>query len=220
MNKRETIKKIETEAKSFFQGASGCHDWSHVERVRNLALHIGREEQADLFLVEIACLLHDIGRKKEMKAKGRFSHAVYGAELAEKILKKYGLAEAAVQNVKQAIICHSYRKGQAPESKEAKVLFDADKLDSLGAIGIARICFFAGNAGSNLIYTGNEKKIARSKENHSYTKEDTPYLEYEVKLKYVKDRLFTTIGKRLAIERHQYMKEYFERMWREVRGDI
>jgi uncharacterized protein len=219
MKKKEIIKKIEAEAKGYFEGASGCHDWSHVERVRSLALHIGKEENADLFLLEIAALLHDIGRKEEMKQKGKFCHADKGAELAVGILRKYDLSADAIENIRQAIVSHSYRKSLSPQSIEAKVLYDADKLDSIGAIGIARICFFAGNAGSNKIYTGNEKRIAQSKKSHSYTAEDTPYLEYEVKLKYVKDKMFTRIGKLLAKERHEFMKKYFERMWEEVRGE-
>jgi uncharacterized protein len=220
MNKKEIIKKIETEAKRYFKGASGCHDWSHVERVRNLALRIGREEKADLFLLEIAALLHDIGRKEEMKQKGRFCHAERGSELAEKILKRYGFCDNDINNIKHAIITHRYRNAQMPESIEAKVLYDSDKLDSIGAIGVARTCLFAGNAGSNTIYTGNEKRISKSKADHSYTKEDSAYLEYEIKLKHIKDKVLTKTGKRLAKERHLFMKQYFERMWQEVRGEV
>ncbi len=86
MNKKEIIAKIEKEAKKFFEGASGCHDWTHVERVKNLAIHIGKKEKADLFVLEAAALLHDIGRKEEMKCEGKFCHAEKGAELAAEIM--------------------------------------------------------------------------------------------------------------------------------------
>ncbi len=69
------IKKVEKEAREFFVGASGCHDWTHVDRVCNLALNIGRKEKADLSVLTLACLLHDIGRKEEMASRGKFCHA-------------------------------------------------------------------------------------------------------------------------------------------------
>jgi len=161
MNKKELIKKIEAEAKKYFVGASGCHDWTHVERVRALALRIGKKEKADLFVVEAAALLHDIGRKAEMKSKGLFCHAEKGAETAKVILKKFGINKDELENIVHCIISHRYRKARIPETLEAKVLFDADKLDSLGAVGVGRLFIFAGNAGSNNLYTGNEKKVGK-----------------------------------------------------------
>jgi len=217
--KKAVIKDIEEEARKYFKNASGCHDWSHVDRVRNLALHIGRKEKADLFVLEIAALLHDIGRKKEMKNKGKFCHAEIGFDLAEKILKRLNFNEKQISNICHCIITHRFRNSHVPNSIEAKVLYDADKLDSIGAIGVARTCLFAGNAGSNTVYTGNEKNIAKRKKDYSYTKEDSAYLEFEVKLKHIKNKILTKTGKKIALDRHNYMKNYFKRMWQEVRGE-
>ena len=85
---RKVIKQIEQEAKKYFKDASGCHDWTHVERVETLALWIGKKEKADLDILEIAAILHDIGRKKEMENKGKFCHAAEGVKLAKDILSK------------------------------------------------------------------------------------------------------------------------------------
>jgi len=217
--KQKVIKEVEGAARKYFKNASGCHDWSHVDRVRNLALYIGRKEKADLFVLEIAALLHDIGRKKEMINKGKFCHAEIGSDLAEKILKKLNFNEKEISSICHCIITHRFRNACVPNSIEAKVLYDADKLDSIGAIGVARTFLFAGNAGSNTIYTGNEKKIVKSKKDYSYTKEDSGFLEYEIKLKHIKNKILTKTGKKIAENRHKYMKDYFKRMWLEVKGE-
>ena len=215
---KKDIEKIELEARKFFVGASGCHDWTHVERVRNLALRIAKKEKADLFVVEVAVLLHDIGRKEEMASKGLFCHAERGGVLARKILKKYKLDNEAIENIVHAIETHRFRKNLPPETLEAKVVFDADKLDSIGAVGIGRDFIFAGHSGSNSLYTGNEKKLAKSGKDYSFTKEDSPILEYEIKLKKIKNKILTKEGKRIANERHKYMVGFFDRFEKEVRG--
>jgi uncharacterized protein len=215
---KELINKIEVEARSYFVGASGCHDWSHVERVKNLALHIGKQEKADLHIIEIASLLHDIGRKEEMKTKGLFCHAEAGAKTARILLKKYSLVDEQIENIVHCIESHRFRNSYIPNTIEAKILYDADKLDSIGAIGVARDFLFAGNAGSNCLYTGNEKKLAKSKKDYSYTKEDSALLEYEINLKHVKDKIVTNTGKEIAEERHEFMKNFFVRFWQEVDG--
>lgn len=220
MNKKELIVKIEIEAREFFKDASGCHDWSHVERVRKMALHIGKDEKADLFILELAAVLHDIGRKEEMKSKGLFCHAEKGGELAKKILDKHDIDSEMKSRIIHCIVSHRNRTKNKPESLEAKILFDADKLDSIGAVGVARDFLFAGNAGSNCLYTGNEKEYAKSDKDYSYTKEDSAILEYEINLKHIKNRMLTETGKKIAIERQKFMSDFFKRFWREVEGKI
>ncbi len=218
MNKKEIIAKIEKEAKKFFEGASGCHDWTHVERVKNLAIHIGKKEKADLFVLEAAALLHDIGRKEEMKCEGKFCHAEKGAEMAKNILEKYKIEKKQVENIIHCIEVHRWRKNKKPETLEARIIFDADKLDSIGAIGIARDFLFAGHSGSNCLYTGNEKKLAKEEKNYSYGKEDSALLEYEIKLKYIYKKIMTKSGKEVARERQKYMDEFFKRFEKEIKG--
>jgi|SRR5680860_431386 len=215
---KKIINQIEEEAKKYFINASGCHDWTHVERVRSLALKLGKKEGANLQILEIASLLHDIGRKQEMKSKGRFCHAETGEKEAEKILKKYKLNNQIVENILHCILTHRYRNNNIPKTIEAKVLFDADKIDSIGAVGIARNFLFAGNSGSNKLYTGNEQYLVKSVKNYSYTKEDSCLLEYELRLKDVKNKLLTKSGKEISKDRNKFMKEFFNRFKDEISG--
>ena len=216
---KQTIKQIELEAKKFFVGASGCHDWSHIERVCNLAIAIGKKEKANLDILIVACLLHDIGRKEEMKSRGKFCHAEKGAEIANKILHKYKIDQKDIDNICHCIISHRYRNQNIPKTIEAKVLFDADKIDSIGAVGIGRDFLFAGYLGHSM-YTGNEKKLIKLKKDQSYTIDDTAIMEYEYKLKNIKNKILTKIGKKFAKNRHDFMVDYFKRFWREVNGII
>jgi uncharacterized protein len=214
---KQILKKIEIAAKKYFVNASGCHDWTHVERVYNLAMNIGKKEGADLNILAAACLLHDIGRREEMKSHGKFCHAEMGAQLAEKILAKLKLDKEIVDNIVHCIITHRYRNNHEPKTIEAKVLFDADKIDSIGAIGVARDFLFAGYL-HNAIYTGNEIKLAKDGGKHSRSKDDTAILEYEFKLKNVKNRIFTAAGKKIAKSRHEYMVLFFKKFWQEAKG--
>lgn len=216
--KKGLIVKIEAEARKYFVGASGCHDWTHVERVRNLAMRIGKKEKADPFVVEAAALLHDIGRKAEMKSKGIFCHGEEGAKTARIILEKIGLDGSDIENIAHCILTHRSRKANVPETLEAKVLFDADKLDSIGAVGVARLFVFAGNAGSNNLYTGNEKRLADDGKDYSYTKEDSALLEYYKKARHVYKKTLTREGKKIAGERHRFMRDYFTRFDKEIKS--
>lgn len=214
---KKTLVKIEEEAKRYFAGASGCHDWSHVDRVRNLALTIGKKEKADLKVLEAACLLHDIGRKSEMNSKGKFCHAEKGAELAEKFLMKLKLDKKDVENIKHCIISHRFRNEYIPKTIEARILFDADKLDSIGMVGVGRAFLFAGYI-KNPMYTGREKYLAKHVGDHSYSKDDTPVMEYEFKLKKIKNKILTKTGKQIAKIRHRDMVNFFEKFNREIKG--
>lgn len=214
----QIIEKIKEEAKKYFIGASGCHDWSHVERVHNLAAVIAKKENANLYIVRLAAYLHDIGRKEEMASKGEICHAQQGVGVAKKILKKYHLPQKIVENILHCILSHRYRNNHRPKTIEAKVLFDADKLDSIGAIGVARDFLFAGHSGSNCLYTGNENKLARRARNYSYSKKDSALLEYFFKLRKIKSKIITKTGKRIAKERHNFMVNFFKRFEKEIRG--
>jgi len=221
---KNLIRQIEIEAKKYFQKVSGCHDWTHVERVRILALKIGKKENADLRILELAALLHDIHKPAEMRSKGKFCHAEKGAITARKILEKYGVGENVANNVAHCIVSHRTRNNNIPETIEAKVLRDADKLDGIGAIGIARDFQFAGYIAARLsevkmLYTGREKELARRGKRVDYTKDDSALLEYELNMKKVKDKLLTKEGKRIGKERHEFMEKFFERFWEEVRAE-
>lgn len=216
--KKHIIEDITREAKKFFSEKNdGCHDWSHVERVTKIALHIGKVEKADLFVLEVAAVLHDIGRDHEINSKGKLCHAKKGAEIAGGILKNHGVHADDIEKITHCIGSHRNKTDLKPQSLEAKILFDADKLDAIGAVGIGRVFMFAGIT-SGLLCTGNEKVLAKSDKNLSFTKEDTAPLEYEKSLKFVKDKMLTKEGKRIAKDRQKFMKQFFDRFWEEVKG--
>ena len=213
------IEEIKKTAEGYFVDASSCHDWTHVERVYNLAVKIAKKEGANIGIIKIAAYLHDIGRKEEMDKKGKVCHAEIGFELAEEILSKYNLGEEVVKNIRHCILTHRYRNNHKPETIEAKVLFDADKLDSIGAVGVARDFLFAGFYGG-LLYVGNEKEVAENAADYAYTKKDTALLEYYYKLRKVKASILTKTGKEIAKERHEYMAGFFKRFDLEVKGKL
>jgi len=209
------LNDIKEEAKKFFEKSNGCHDFHHTERVYNLCMHIGKKENANLEILGIAALLHDIGREEETKTKGEICHAEHGSKIARKILEKKNFNKDDIDKIIHCILCHRFRKNRVPESKEAKVLFDADKLDSIGAIGVGRAFLFAGEAGARL----HDENVDVDK-TEAYSKEDTPYREFLIKLSKIKDRLFTEEGKKIAEERHEYMEDFFKRINREIKGEI
>jgi len=210
----DLLSQLKKEAKRFFKNDRGAHNWDHVKRVYNLCLQIGKKEEADLEILKISALLHDIAREKEYNSKGKICHAIESAKLAEKILKKYNFPEEKIKKIVHCIETHRCRNNKIPKTKEAEVFFDADKLDSVGAIGIARTFQFAGEVGARL---HNDKNTDLFK-TEPYTIEDTGYREFMLKLRKIKDKMLTKEGKRIAEKRHKFMEEFFERLNKEVDG--
>jgi len=207
--------RIRKEARTFFRSARGSHDWDHTERVMRLSRRIGRKEGADLGILELAALLHDIGREAEDRSRGRICHGRSGAALAREMLERHGCDAATVRAVVHCIRTHRFRRGGQPRTLEARVLFDADKLDSIGAVGIGRAFQFAGEVGARL----HDKAIDVCK-TRPYTREDTAYREYLVKLSHVRDRMTTREGRRMAAERHRFMAAFFARLNKETDGVV
>ncbi|HPC46493.1 MAG TPA: HD domain-containing protein [Deltaproteobacteria bacterium] len=209
------VDEIRLIAKSHFERASLSHDWEHTERVYRLAMHIGSVENAHLETLAIAALLHDIGRIRQDAARGAVCHAAVGAEMARDVLARFDLPRGMSENVCHCVLTHRYRNSHAPETVEAKCLFDADKLDAIGAVGIARAYLFAGEVGAVLHNGEIDPEDARP-----YTRDDTGYREYWVKLRTIKDRMLTGEGRRLARGRHEFMEAFFDRFLREIEGVI
>jgi uncharacterized protein len=198
------------EARQHYEGADAIHDFDHVLRVLALAERLAGEEGADLEIVRTATLLHDVARGQGDRMAA--DHAQAGAEFARGLLG--GQPAERVEAVAHAIAAHRFRSGPAPQTAEAKVLHDADKLDAIGAIGVARAFAFGGHEGQRLWgevppgYTENQET------RHMHT----PVHEYQFKLVKIKDRLLTPSARRLAEERHAFMVSFFERLEQEVRG--
>jgi uncharacterized protein len=208
-----TLDDVVQYARTSFAAARGSHDWDHTERVYRLCMHIGRVEGADLEVLAVAAFLHDVGRSHEDESKGAICHAEKGAEIANSLLVNFPLSDEKKQNIVHCIGSHRFRGKKAPETLEARTLFDADKLDSIGAIGIGRAFLFAGEVGAKLHNPETDLRNTRP-----YTLEDTGYREFKLKLSKIKDRMLTAEGKRLAEERHAFMEGFFERFQQEYEG--
>ena len=206
----DNIKKI---AKLMTSESSGSHDWFHTKRVHDLCMKIGRAEGANLDVLAIAAYLHDIGRPFQDRSRGKVCHAEKGAELANEILLKTDIPEYYRNNIIHSIRTHRFRGSNRPETLEAMVLFDADKLDSIGAVGIGRAFLFAGEVGATL-----HNPDMAPEESESYSKNDTCYREYRIKLIKVKDRILTKEGYRIALDRHRFMESFFKRFLMEYSG--
>ena len=204
---------IQTIAQKLFTGARASHDWDHTIRVLRLCEHIGSEERADMDVLRVAAVLHDIGRPHQDACLGSLCHAVHGAMLAEPIVAMLMFSPEQKDNILHCIRTHRFRGMHVPETLEAKVLFDADKLDAIGAIGIARAYLFAGEIGARL----HSPEIPAEK-SVPYSIDDTGFREYSVKLCKIKDRMMTSEGKRMAGDRHQFMTAFFNRFLQEYQG--
>jgi uncharacterized protein len=209
----DLYKSIQKIVKEYLSGSRGSHDWGHTERVYTLALRIAEKEGADKEIVGLAALLHDIGRGHEDGSGGKICHAEKGAKIARTLLHKYGVKNSTIEQVVHCIETHRFRKKREPQSLEARVVFDADKLDSIGAVGIGRAFLFAGEVGAKL-----HNKHADIEKTKPYSEEDTAYREYMVKLRFIRDRMLTKEGRRLAAERHEFMEAFFDRLNKEVDG--
>lgn len=211
---RKIIDKICNEAKAHFSGARRSHGWDHTGRVRALAMHIGKVECADLNILELAALLHDIGRHKEDESLGEVCHAVEGAKMARTILARYKLETETIDRVVHAIARHRYRGKAKPETLEARILYDADKLDAIGAVGIGRAFLFAGEQGAKLHNAPGVDPL----KHRAYGPEDTAYREFLAKLRYIHRKMLTAEGRRLAKRRHTFMLRFFRELAAETGG--
>jgi len=188
------------------------HDQSHVERVYNLALRLAREEKADLDVVKAAALLHDIARAMEDEGKIA-DHAMEGARMAKGILEEVGFPKEKVPKVIDCIEAHRFRKGLEAQSLEARILQDADRLDIIGAIGVARV-FTRGGWGNIPIH----EPSSQPKDKYDGKSLSSVNHIYEKILK-VKDTINTATAKQIAEERHRFVEQFLQRLLREWNGE-
>lgn len=204
----EAFRQLAGTVREKLERASGCHDFDHTLRVlRNAELLAKELPAADLRIVRLAALLHDFARPEEMAAKGKICHAVLGAELVRPLLAEAGFDPETVARVSQAVLTHRYRANRVPATLEAEIVYDADKLDSLGAVGIGRAFLFAGREHARLHNT-REEALGSAE----YSREDTAYREYLVKLSKLPGCMLTAPGRRIAGERAGFMHEFFDRL--------
>ena len=214
MDTEKLLGKIRETVRIRLLDSESSHDFDHTMRVcRNAEMLLEELPDADRDVVRLAAVLHDVARPEE-KACRKVCHAARGAEIAAEILEDLHVEKAFADRIVSAVRTHRYRDDNAPQTLEEKIVYDADKLDSLGAAGIGRAFLFAGKFGARLHNTEQE-----ALNSEAYSKEDTAYREYLVKLRYLPDAMLTAPGKRIASERISFMREFFDRLNQEVQCD-
>ena len=200
------------EVRSHFDDApDGCHDFDHTMRVlHNAEILLDFFPEAEAEVVRVGALLHDIGRVGDTDADGG-CHAERGAEMAAQWLNKRNCPKEFVRKITAAVRTHRYRSEMTPVSIEAKIIFDADKLDSVGLVGVTRAMLFAGRIGARLHNTEAEALAGAA-----YSREDTAYREYLVKLRHIPERMMTGPGRAMAATRTAAMEKFFAALEREL----
>jgi len=225
MSKKNKFQKIKEIAERKMKGVSPSHDFSHVMRVYNLCLLIAKtEKNVDLEVLKISAFLHDIGRRKEdLDKTGKINHAILSAEMAGKILEDLGYSKEKIEKIKHCIITHRFKGNIRPKTIEAKILSDADKLDVSGAIGIVRSSCWIGENNAKIYSKIPLSKYIRENLVEGRIKDKSKHalnIEYEIKLKHIQRRLFTKKAKEIAKERTEFMKQFFNRLEKEIKGRL
>ena len=206
--------------KQQLQNAEGGHDWFHIERVYKNALLIAQEEDCDLTVVKLGALLHDIA-----DSKFHNGDETIGPRTARTFLEAQNVAEDTIAQVINIIENLSFKVGHFEnknaknfKTKELEIVQDADRLDAIGAIGIAR-CFNYGGFKNRVLYNpAIAPKLNMSKEEYKNNESPTLNHFYE-KLLLLKDQMNTETGKKIALERHRYMENFLSQFYAEWEGE-
>ena len=208
---KQTYNTIETFMLNHMDNSA--HDKHHIDRVLNAAVDIAcHETNVDMDVLVAACLLHDIGRGAQ-EENPALCHAEVGAEMAYEFLTAEGWQAQKARHVAACIFTHRYRNDRPPRTLEAKILFDADKLEACGVIGIARTLIYAGQCGEPL-YIIDEK--GRLQEERRDPQKSSFMGEYNFKLKNVYDVFYTTHAKKLAKTRQKDAENFYRSLFTEV----
>ncbi len=210
--KRETFALLENYMLSCMEDSA--HDKEHIYRVLYNALDIaGTKEGVDYDVLIGSCLLHDIGRREQFENPA-LCHAVVGSEKAFRFLKEHGFDGAYAQRVRDCIRTHRYRSDAPPESLEAKILFDADKLDVTGAIGIARTLVYKGGVREPLYSLNPDGTVSTGEGDGA----PSFFQEYKRKLEKIYSGFYTECARKTAEKRQKAAAEFYEDMYREAAG--
>ena len=217
MNKKQIIKNTENFVKATLKNAEGGHDWFHILRVWNTAKLISKEEDVDVFVVELGALLHDIA-----DSKFHAGNETIGPKIAREFLESQLVDDAIILHIENIITNISYKGGnfkQKFNSPELEVIQDADRLDAIGAVGIARTFNYGGFKNRPLYNPEIPPKLNQTKEAYKNSEAPTINHFYE-KLLLLKDRMNTKTGKKIAEKRHQYMETFLQQFYKEWEGKL
>lgn len=212
MKEQNTIDEVIRKLKKEFQGEATGHDWFHIERVWKLSVHIASAEEADLFVTQLTALLHDIADHKFVTNADKVA-----AERIEGLLLPLGVSQKVVNTVIENVRNCSFKNsldGPKEVSRECQIVQDADRLEAIGAIGIARTFAFGGKVG-NPIYDP-EISPSEFKNSKDYLSKRTHTINhfYE-KLLRLKDGMNTKTAREIAEQRHQFMESFLEQFYAE-----
>ncbi|MFT4072128.1 MAG: HD domain-containing protein [Dysgonamonadaceae bacterium] len=196
MDKKEILDKTKQFIFKSFNGESTGHDYYHIERVVKMAAFIAEKENADLFTVELAAWLHDVG---DHKLNGGIDKS---KEMISHFLSGINVPDTAIASVTEIVSQVSFSKGKTAETMEAKIVQDADRLDAIGAMGLVRVFTYGGSKSRELYHPDDLSKPTTI--NHFYDK-----------LLRLKDLMNTPTARRIAEDRHQYMEDFLQRFYQE-----
>jgi uncharacterized protein len=217
MNRKAIINKTKKFVKQTLEGAEGGHDWFHTKRVLANSIHIAKKENANLFVVQLAALLHDIA-----DAKFHDGDETLGPKVASEFLEEQSVDPLTKEHIIKIIESVSFKNSLSPtknpfDSIELQIVQDADRLDAIGAIGIARAFNYGGFKNRELYNPKVPPKMNISKE--AYKKSSAPTINhfYE-KLLLLKEKMNTPTGKKIAEKRHDFMLSYLDQFYKEWEG--
>jgi uncharacterized protein len=221
LSSNQIIEKTEKYVQDFFQREATGHDWWHTHRVRVIALKIAQEEGADPFIVEMAALLHDIGDYKffagdEKRGPDVVARYLHSLPLNSSLIKKIIAITKDISFMKT--LSQKDKNGTDKKSLEFKAVSDADKLDAMGAIGIARAFTYGGYYHRPIYDPRIPPNPNISREEYKNTEGPSINHFYEKLLK-LKDMMYTAYGKKLAQGRHDFLENYLNRFYKEWKGE-
>lgn len=207
------------QARTWYTDSDPVHDFDHILRVYRMAERLAVAEGADLEIVRAAALLHDAEGSNPVDLVKRATHQYASADFAAEVLSAEGWEIQRIAAVQHCIRAHRFRDtSELPQTLEAQILFDADKLDAIGAVGLARVIAYSARVPRPFYAPPSEQFLKTGKlepgELH------TAYHEYLFKLSKLKERMYTKTGKAIAKERHQYLDDYFKRLIAEWNGEL
>lgn len=206
----QVIADCRMKVKSIYEQFDASHDWQHIERVLENARHIANMEGGDQAMIELAVLLHDVSDPKYKKA---------GKDPEQEILQQLELSDKECSDIRSIIRTVSFKGGtnDEPESIEGKIVRDADRLDAIGAVGIARAFAYGGAKGRKLYDRDEQARTAMTESEYRNGDTSTVTHFYE-KLLLLKELMVTDSGKQMAEERHRFMLSFLEQLQNETDG--
>jgi uncharacterized protein len=219
---RNWLLKLAKETMEREGSEDAAHDFDHLARVMALADTIQAREGGDLPTIWAAVALHDIGQARELRHGG--DHALIGAEMAAELLQDTLFPQASISVVQQAIREHRMTGGVLPQTLEGRILYDADKIDCLGAIGVGRLYMITGRYNQK-VYSPVPDEIAEPVDPALVRQlrrrpDYSPSIEFQLLFGNLSDRMTTATGRALARERFAFMEEFFTRLKKEVGGEL